>query len=376
MSGSHAVQRVVLLAGALWVLGVVGGATTQAQTPPGERPPGSQQADLHNPFSPHYQRYTPDSYPHAPSTTPGGSHTVITVPSWGWGSWWPAYGVPYGPGVYYGAWPYAPGYGGGVYYGAPYGGYSYESGYFGSGYGPWGRRSMRYGVITYGPGVVIDPGVGGIEPGVVIPEDPSDAEDVAPAEPEVREFPRERRANATAVATAWKYLRYGDVHFSKQHFRDALKRYQDAIRQADLPEAHVRAGQVYVAQGKLHEAAQAFRRALERDPNWPLKPERLDTLYGDDQALRAQHAEAVFQASDARPENADAAFTAGVLLYFAGQPQRAKTYFERVQAVQVSAAHAEAFLSAIAERQRSDAPGPADELPDDMPEDALRGSGT
>ncbi len=156
-----------------------------------------------------------------------------------------------------------------------------------------------------------------------------------------------RSTNSAAMALGRKYIGYGDENFLNQRYSEANQRYRKATLAAPaLAEGYFRAGFATVALGRYEAAAQIFKRGLNVDPNWPQSPFRINDLYGANQSEKAAHLESLAKAATEDPTNGDLLFLVGVELYFDGQKDRARTFFERAdQLVHGNNTHLRGFLA-------------------------------
>jgi len=163
--------------------------------------------------------------------------------------------------------------------------------------------------------------------------------------PKARMLPR-RAAHPQVLARAWKFIGFGDAHFADQRYVDALDRYRKAAQAApQLADAYFRQGLVHAALGRYPSAMKAIRRGLALEPKWPRSGFRLEELYGDDDAAKDAHLEALAQAAEENPHDADLLFLVGVYLQFDGQAERATPFFQRAaQLAGPEASHIQAFL--------------------------------
>ena len=142
----------------------------------------------------------------------------------------------------------------------------------------------------------------------------------------------ERGTNAQALARAGKFLSYGDARFAKQEYLDANDRYREASRSApQLADAWFRQGFALVAIGRYDAALAAIRRGLKLDPKWAKSDFTLRDLYGPDPMPKDAHRDELAEAAEANPNDADLLLLLGIHLYFDGQAQRAKTFFDRAR---------------------------------------------
>jgi tetratricopeptide (TPR) repeat protein len=141
-----------------------------------------------------------------------------------------------------------------------------------------------------------------------------------------------KSTNADQKALAGKFIGFGDASFAKQKYLAAIGRYKTAIETApDVPDAYFRQGLAHVALGQYASAAKAFRRGLVVRSSWRGSPIRLDTLYGPaGQQIKIQHLEALAQAVESNPFDAELLLVLGMSLYFDGQNDRAELCFGRV----------------------------------------------
>jgi tetratricopeptide (TPR) repeat protein len=148
---------------------------------------------------------------------------------------------------------------------------------------------------------------------------------------------------------AQQLLTIGDDHFRKQHFDDAYQRYKDAaVAAPDLAEVYFRQGLALSALGRWEMAARALRRGLQFDSAWPRSTFRLDRLYGDNALAKTAHWETLAQAATERPHDTDLMFLLGVQLYFDGQRDRARAFFQQVQMMEPGATYVQPFLEELA----------------------------
>lgn len=142
--------------------------------------------------------------------------------------------------------------------------------------------------------------------------------------------PKLRTSNAEAVARARQFIGFGDEHFRTQEFSDAYQRYKKAASAApDLADAYFRQGFSLLAMGRYEPAARAFKHGLTLKPDWAKSTFRLDELYGDNRLAKTTHLERLAAEATAHPQNADLMFLLGLGLYFDGQAERARPFFER-----------------------------------------------
>jgi len=154
-----------------------------------------------------------------------------------------------------------------------------------------------------------------------------------------------RAANAETRGLAWRFITFGDIHFTNERFADAYQRYRKAAEVVpELAEAHFRQGFALLGWGRYEMAAKAFRRGLGLDPAWPRSGFRLNELYNANLRAKATHLEALAVASENDPNNADLLFLLGICLFFDGHRDRAAPFFERVAQLAGPADYLRGFL--------------------------------
>lgn len=153
--------------------------------------------------------------------------------------------------------------------------------------------------------------------------------ELADGDAKAAERPKLRTSNAEAVARARQFIGFGDEHFRTQEFSDAYQRYKKAASAApDLADAFFRQGFSLLAMGRYEPAARAFKHGLTLKPDWAKSTFRLDELYGDNRLAKVTHLERLAAEATEHPQNADLMFLLGLALYFDGQAERARPFFE------------------------------------------------
>ncbi len=152
-----------------------------------------------------------------------------------------------------------------------------------------------------------------------------------PRPDEVDEEPKPGRStSAESIASGWRFIGYGDRLFLAQDYGQARLRYKQAGSVAPtLGTAFFRQAYTLIALGNYSEAAKLIKRGLKVDPSWPESGFTNDQIYGDNRMAKMAHIDALAAATVNEPHNADLLFLIGVHLFFEGQPERAKTFFER-----------------------------------------------
>lgn len=176
--------------------------------------------------------------------------------------------------------------------------------------------------------------------------------------PQVQEKPEKkavepvpRGANPDTRGLAWRFITFGDLHFSNEKFGEAYQRYRKAAEIVpELADAYFRQGFALVGAGRYEMAAKALKRGIALDPGWSRSAFRLGDLYGGNQRAKAAHLEALAVATEKDANNADLMFLLGVCLYFDGQRDRATLFFERAKQLAGPADHLKGFLEPVAKR--------------------------
>jgi len=275
------------------------------------RVPGSQQADVHNPYSPSYLPLLPNQ-------------PVRQVQSGGYRHYHHHWGGGYGysplfPPVYIRSPWYYPG---GIAYGYGYGGYAPLPLVIPADtmFGPAAARRFM------GADLPLDAGPIHIRGGNAPANAAGNTANPAPAEHK----PKVRVANKEFRARAGKFMDFGDALFAKQKFNQALERYKTAAQTApDLPATYLRQGFALVAMGQYESAGKVFRRGLAMNADWADSEFRLKKLYGDAKVAKTAHFESLAQAADDNPHDANLLALLGLELYFDGRSDRATAFFQR-----------------------------------------------
>lgn len=163
--------------------------------------------------------------------------------------------------------------------------------------------------------------------------------------------PVPRGANPETRGLAWRFITFGDLHFSNEKFGEAYQRYRKAAEIVpELADAYFRQGFALVGAGRYEMAAKALKRGIALDAAWPRSAFRLSELYGGNQRAKAAHLEALAAASEKDANNADLLFLLGVCLFFDGQRDRAALFFERAGQLAGPADHLKGFLEQVAKK--------------------------
>ena len=185
----------------------------------------------------------------------------------------------------------------------------------------------------YGP----EAGSGG-PPGMIVPpqgklQNDAGLDDKLPA----------RGSGHDSLALAAKFIGFGDAHFHAQRYGDAYQRYRAAVEIAPgQAEAYFHQAFALVALGRYDQAAKMLKRGLALDPAWPKSGFKVADLYGRNALAKNAHVDAMAQAANLDPSNADLLFLLGVWLHFDGQQERAAPFFKRAAQL-ADGPHIEAF---------------------------------
>lgn len=288
------------------------------------RPPGSRQADRHNPFS---ERYIP--------MTPGG-HLRQNYPSkqfraslrWSFGSRPFLFNRSFGWGGYrdwYDDW-----------------------------YDDWYRDFGDDFLWWQGPPVAVGPPMFGPEAAAAVAGNPqvqpnaamdNRVHHVGPPQPQFDPNKFERHARARRL------ISQGETHFAAQRYTDAQRVFRQASRVgSDLAVAQFRYGQVLIAMGRYAAASEAFQLGIDLDPDWYLSDFRFETLYDGNQLAYQSHGNDLMKAANDNPDDGDVMFLVGLWLYFGNDPQRADRYFERAHQLGINGRLMAGFREVLAER--------------------------
>jgi hypothetical protein len=326
-------QRAVVFVAVICLCGT--GGPARGQEALDNRPaPGSQQADKHDPFAGRHADFSRGSSQDQLARGQGqllasplrsSLHLRAVPPSVGAVTIGQLYWLAGYPSIY-GLYPDYPSY-------CPYT-LSTGSGYFGPYVAP---PLVVSGDAQFGPRAVqrfmgVDPVP---RPAAQIDPRPRPAFDPAAAPPAVP------HADNRARLKAWRLIDAGDAEFIERRFAQALVHYREAAAAArDLAEAQFRQGFALVATARYADAAKAFIRGLQLDPDWPASGFRLDEIYGENKVVKDAHLDALQKALAAHPHDPDVLFVLGVYLYFDGQAKLAAPLFRRAEIV-VGAADAD-----------------------------------
>jgi tetratricopeptide (TPR) repeat protein len=149
-----------------------------------------------------------------------------------------------------------------------------------------------------------------------------------------------------AMEIAWKFITYGDTHFGKQKYIDALDRYRRAAHECPtLGDAWFREGFALAALGRYDQAAKAMRRGLEEKPDWVDNNFRLTELYGDGADEKKAVLDKMVKVAETQPTNADVAYVVGVHLYCDGKSDQAAPFLHRAAQILGTDADVKPFLA-------------------------------
>jgi len=143
-----------------------------------------------------------------------------------------------------------------------------------------------------------------------------------------------RTSNAESRRRADRLIAQGDELFQKHQWNSALQKYKQAVQLApDVAECSWRQGHALIAVNQFGQAADAFRRAMLLSDDASRGGFRLVTLYGDSEAAKNAHLEALAAEALRSTINSDPYFLIGVMLHYDGQPERAQKFFARAAAL-------------------------------------------
>ncbi|HWB00615.1 MAG TPA: hypothetical protein VG713_19110 [Pirellulales bacterium] len=162
--------------------------------------------------------------------------------------------------------------------------------------------------------------------------------------------PAVRASNRTSQQRAQQLVAIGDNYFRKQNYSSAFQRYKDAAASApDVADSYFREGLALAALGRWELAAKALKRGLELDARWPSSNFRLVQIYGDNKLAKTAQWEALAKQATEKPNDPDPLFLLGVQLFFDGQRDRARAFFEQAKAIEHGPAkHLAPFLEQLA----------------------------
>lgn len=189
---------------------------------------------------------------------------------------------------------------------------------------------------------------------VVVQPPPEKPEPKAPP----NALPIQPEPNDRVEEVARRFIGFGDAHFAAQRFAEAYQRYKRAAQTAPkLADALFRQGFALVALGNFQQAAQVWKKGMEIAPEWPRAAFRLEELYAGIPQAKAGHLDAVINAATRNPDDADLLFAAGVALYFDGQKDQARVFFEEaLLTAQPITRYVDPFLKAIPQQQAAPEP--------------------
>ncbi|HEV8067680.1 MAG TPA: hypothetical protein VGP76_08075 [Planctomycetaceae bacterium] len=167
-----------------------------------------------------------------------------------------------------------------------------------------------------------------------------------PGYPEPRARARLRQSSPEQKAKSIRAQVQGDVWMKKLRFLNAYERYKVAQSAAsDRPEPYFRLGFSLASVANFDSAVKYFKQGLDVDPQWPTHPDKLDTLFGEDNRLSVLTLiERVggWVREDIR--DPDRLFLIGVILHADGDT-RASEFFEAAYRLGGSGDHLLAFLN-------------------------------
>lgn len=229
-----------------------------------------------------------------------------------WGGIGTSYHAWYGPNFGY---PLVPGYGWGSYWGPQYGIY-YDT-YTGISNYVLPPVAMP-AELLYGPGPVNRMFGGGAF--------------VAPPRQTILVSKPSPPSNPETLKRAERFLEFGDRLYQEQRYHEALQRYKSAAEAApDLAEAHFRQAHALAATHRNDLAVKAFQVAVRLADSIERNGFRLDQLYGDNHAAKENNLELLAQDALKNPEDPQAMFLVATFLYYDGQLDRSRIFFQKAQ---------------------------------------------
>jgi tetratricopeptide (TPR) repeat protein len=165
--------------------------------------------------------------------------------------------------------------------------------------------------------------------------------------------PPVRTSNASSRSRAARLIQIGARHFMSERFHTARERFKDAAQAApDLAEAHFQQGHALLAMKQFERAATAYRQGLLRNPRWPQSGFCWRDVYGDNELLKKNHLEELALRVAENPLSGDLLFVMGLWLYFDGNPDRARSFFDRAKPFVAEPRLVELFLAAPQDADR------------------------
>lgn len=157
-------------------------------------------------------------------------------------------------------------------------------------------------------------------------------------EPSVDRAPFEARQDVPQASSeaarrrAAKYVQQGDQLFARGRYLEAMSVYQRAASSTpDSAQPLIRQGLAYLAANRYERAADTIRRGLRLEPDYATSGFRLNHLYAGDLNAKNKHLEALAEAANTDPRNADLPLLAAIFLHYDGQTERAAPFFAASQ---------------------------------------------
>lgn len=160
-------------------------------------------------------------------------------------------------------------------------------------------------------------------------------------------LPEEPAEDLKKLSPSEQMQRLGDIHFRQGRYDQAAIAYERAIQEnPDHAALRFILADARFAMGDFHGAAAAIRQGLDRDAN--LAKAKADKLafYESREAFDKQM-EALYRFANEHPANADAQLVLGFNLLFSGKAQDARQAFERAVAIDPQDRAAALFLEAL-----------------------------
>jgi tetratricopeptide (TPR) repeat protein len=163
-----------------------------------------------------------------------------------------------------------------------------------------------------------------------------------------RELPQRPEPLDDPDAEYARLMILGKEAFAQQQYGRAAQRFRQGIAlRGRKSEGYILLTQALLAQGKYHEANDAIRAGLIRDPRHPLADFRPIELYRDSPAAYAEHLEVLEEAVERHPMDAELSFVYAYVLWFDGRREQAGRWFARAAQADFLFSASEEFLKQL-----------------------------
>ncbi len=120
----------------------------------------------------------------------------------------------------------------------------------------------------------------------------------------------------TEVDEAWEQIYAGDEYFRNARPSSAEEQYARAmVAQREMPDPWFRLAVVQLSRKQYHDAFQSITSALELSHQWPVSPFTLSQMYGYQTLKKQQDIDALRQARQRAPQNAELQLVYAFMLY-------------------------------------------------------------